>query len=615
MKSLYNFLAILTFSRLTRTQDTSSSPSVNLVTISSDPVPTATGPVCTQLRQPTDLPATSIFQSFATASAVPNACNVSLQQESINGLQTIIYYAYGGYTFNISRPTGIRSDEIVSPDQCLYTFNQIITSCISDAAPLYWGGYLSTGITVFSVTNNVFPANPLDAAYFPDVSSSTGVAAPNTALTASGGEYGLGIGTSSVIGDPSTASAGSATENGSGGPASSTDSPSALSTGSGISGAVSSAVLSQGIYTATGINSATDSGLTVDSAVATDSSPSTISEADTYGGMTAATNTATGTESSNPSQTASAIDPGSNARGTNMASSNATVSFGNGGASVPSIGTLSVSLLDTDTALFSLPTGDTEVIATVSSQVVNEIFAPYIIQSLTGLISTLTSTSTDAQGSLITLVVGPGGIAWTPVAQSSGSPDLQPPLNPPPIAIGTPGRTTMGQAMSGSPSASPGSTQSTFAPSMTTGVPIGAATAIDPAILSAAFAGTNMLTTLTAGSENIIYHKSTFSNLIGIPKPTTITTPVVETNRDGSHWTISAAIIIVNTDGSWWNGGIGGFGLKGPSCIWPFCPPGGGGGGGGSGTKPAPDDDVRSLTNLVIAQSPRLLSLIHDILG
>lgn len=34
-----------------------------------------------------------------------------------------------------------------------------------------------------------------------------------------------------------------------------------------------------------------------------------------------------------------------------------------------------------------------------------------------------------------------------------------------------------------------------------------------------------------------------------------------------------------------WNGGTGGFGIHGPLCIWPFCPPGGEGG-AGSGTNP-----------------------------
>ena len=39
-----------------------------------------------------------------------------------------------------------------------------------------------------------------------------------------------------------------------------------------------------------------------------------------------------------------------------------------------------------------------------------------------------------------------------------------------------------------------------------------------------------------------------------------------------------------------WNGGTGGWGLKGPSCIWPFCPPGGGGDSGGGGSGGSPND-------------------------
>ena len=39
-----------------------------------------------------------------------------------------------------------------------------------------------------------------------------------------------------------------------------------------------------------------------------------------------------------------------------------------------------------------------------------------------------------------------------------------------------------------------------------------------------------------------------------------------------------------------WNGGTGGFGINLPSCIWPFCPPGGGGDIGGSGSGKNPND-------------------------
>jgi len=158
---LYASFAILTSSRRTRSQDTPSSTSAYVIVGTGDPIPTATGPVCTQLRQPIDLPATSISQTFASASAVPNACNISLQQRATDGLKTIIYYAYRGYMFNISRPTAAQRDEVISPDLCPNTFNQIITSCIGDTAPLYWGGFWSTGVTNYSVTNNESPPIPL----------------------------------------------------------------------------------------------------------------------------------------------------------------------------------------------------------------------------------------------------------------------------------------------------------------------------------------------------------------------------------------------------------------------------------------------------------------------
>ena len=85
MRLLYASFAILTFIRLIRSQDTPSSTLADVVVGTGDPILTATGPVCTQLRQPIDLPATSISQTFASASAVPNACNVSLQQGATDG--------------------------------------------------------------------------------------------------------------------------------------------------------------------------------------------------------------------------------------------------------------------------------------------------------------------------------------------------------------------------------------------------------------------------------------------------------------------------------------------------------------------------------------------------
>ena len=59
------------------------------------------------------------------------------------------------------------------------------------------------------------------------------------------------------------------------------------------------------------------------------------------------------------------------------------------------------------------------------------------------------------------------------------------------------------------------------------------------------------------------------------------------------------AVVIVGLGGSWWNGGPGGFGLSGPSCIWPLCPPGGsgnvGGGSGGPPGAPAPPSAPNKL--------------------
>ena len=89
----------------------------------------------------------------------------------------------------------------------------------------------------------------------------------------------------------------------------------------------------------------------------------------------------------------------------------------------------------------------TVVTGTVGSQTITEIFVPTTISSLASLASTITSTITGAQSSTETLVIGPGGVAWTPLSQA---PSRVPQLNPPTIPPGNTNTASLTQ-----PSSSP----------------------------------------------------------------------------------------------------------------------------------------------------------------
>ncbi|KAL9130925.1 MAG: hypothetical protein Q9217_001028, partial [Psora testacea] len=215
--------------------------------------------------------------------------------------------------------------------------------------------------------------------------------------------------------------------------------------------------------------------------------------------------------------------------------------------------------------------GQTVVTSTVGSQTVTETFVPTTISGYASLTSTLTTTTINPQSSPQTIVIGPGGAVWTPLGQQpSGAPQLPPPTIPP----------INPYAPSGS---QPGSTPIITSAPSTAASASSSAPAAPQSSVSDAFANpTQSETTIIADA------------------PTTITTPLTETNTDGSTFTLSAAIIIVGPGGTWWNGGRGGFGIQGPSCIWPFCPPGGG---GSSNDSNDPDDDDHDDDNSTSQQS------------
>ncbi|KAL8749817.1 MAG: hypothetical protein Q9199_007462, partial [Rusavskia elegans] len=73
-----------------------------------------------------------------------------------------------------------------------------------------------------------------------------------------------------------------------------------------------------------------------------------------------------------------------------------------------------------------LPPGATVMSKTMSGIVVIQTFIPTIIPQLASLLTTTIITSVNAQKSAFTYLVGPGGVAWTPLSPPSAGPQIQP---------------------------------------------------------------------------------------------------------------------------------------------------------------------------------------------
>ena len=150
----------------------------------------------------------------------------------------------------------------------------------------------------------------------------------------------------------------------------------------------------------------------------------------------------------------------------------------------------------------------------VGSQTVTETFVPVTIPGFASLASTITVTTANAQSSPEVMVIGPGGIAWTPLSQApSGVPDLKPPtvlpVNPnlPPVS-------------------QPGSTPS-LTSAQSTAPPTSASPSAAPqSSVSDAFDVSYSETTFAIGGVTLAYSKTTIESLATITSPTTITTPM-----------------------------------------------------------------------------------------
>lgn len=159
--------------------------------------------------------------------------------------------------------------------------------------------------------------------------------------------------------------------------------------------------------------------------------------------------------------------------------------------------------------------GQTVVTGTVGSLTITEIFVPTKFSALVSLASTITSTTTDAQSSIKTLVIGPGGVAWTPLSQApSGVAQLNPPTIPP-GNINTAFLTRAGSSPTITSALNTGQSSSVTA------------SAAAQSSASGAFDDPNQSeTTIIIGGTTLHYSKETIQSLSTITAPTTITTPM-----------------------------------------------------------------------------------------
>ena len=155
----------------------------------------------------------------------------------------------------------------------------------------------------------------------------------------------------------------------------------------------------------------------------------------------------------------------------------------------------------------------TVVTGMVGSQTITEIFVPTTIPALVSLASTTTSVTTNAQSSIETLVIGPGGVAWTPLSQVPSG--IANPPTIPPDNINTASLIPAG----GSPTmtSAPNICQSSFV----------IASATTQSSASGAFDDPNQSeTTIIIDCITLHYSKETIQSLSTITAPTTITTPM-----------------------------------------------------------------------------------------
>ena len=197
----------------------------------------------------------------------------------------------------------------------------------------------------------------------------------------------------------------------------------------------------------------------------------------------------------------------------------------------------------------NVPPEETVLAETLGSATLTETYVAVTVPPYASLNSTTYTTPLDSKSSPITILIGSGGLKWTPINKPSGVPDVPPPSIPPTdpklstIQISTPPTAT--RILSATPGTDPPTITATVTSLDTT------SSAAYSSILGAFDDAAQITTTLIIGSVTEVWSKATFADLSTITAPITVTTPIVQTNGDGSQSTLPAAAIIVGPKGVW----------------------------------------------------------------
>ena len=510
-------------------------------------------PTCIQSRQASD-PA-STFISSALTSVIPDACDSTQEQIVTSSKFSLVYYQFGAVHFNISYSVNGTINRQLNPSSCSSIFNSLISACINAPEPGFWGGWIVSSGTNYSISDSIYPANPLPP---PALASATQLSKSSVSLQTS-----LLVNRSTPSTYPSTAAPASAITSSQS--ISQNKSPPARTSGntgslpSSINGTGTPLSINTGVATLPLPSLATIITGTVGSQVVTETFvPHIFPQYSTVSGTITTTTTLT---------------PGSN------------------------VVTIVVGPLGVGWAPYHETSGIPE-LPPPSILPPSAVAAADSAESTTtgaSSASALPITSSNRQSAVGTTSIGatiPSGVAVN--ASSLSSPGISLGTGFSGSSFSSSGSSAQtssnsGVSISGSLGTTrpPASISQTALPGATTNVPV-----VPVSYITTAFNNPSQtVTTLSiSGAAAIIYSKETFPGLSTITAPTTIQTSVVETDNSGKTSTFVGGIV-VGPGGVYW----GPPGLPplppfpgiSPPCVWPFCT----GGGGGGGSDPPGDPD------------------------
>lgn len=526
-------------------------------------------PVCLEPRATSDPSALDIVTALNDTNAVADACNNTLKQSHNDGTFSTVYYSEGEFFFNVTHRDG-EYNLLQEPESyCINNFQGIINACITQQ--LFWGGWVDIVGANWSVSNYMYPQNPVPMLLSIESQLASATQTHSTTLVGSGETK-----TKTIVSSSGASTSISATCTGTSIGNSATTSFSSstnrqIAPTSTLSAIVNtqprSFSLSVGSSSSSGVTTlTTGSGATPGSIQSTLAS-STIALLSVY---TISGIPLTGNPTSLVAGTFTLV-PGGSA----LTSSGHTIA-------IPASATGGQIQVDGIPAPLPTPsiianTGTATGIGTAS------IRAPLSTYTIDGIIFTGNPTSLALGSTTLT----PGGLPLTMSGHTIAIP-----------ATATGGFVIVDGSLTALPIPVASSSSQSATVGQTTGPQI-----ITPAFsITGAFAAGLSTTTITDGGGGVlIYTMNTFSNLATITgAPILIHTTVIETLSDGSLTTFIGGIN-VGSGGRWWGPpglpkieiGPGGGPIK-PECIWPFCPPhvdddGSGGGDPGGVAPPAVD--------------------------